>query len=401
MKSLLTSYLIFVVIFSQGQILKAGMWTGQIAYDSIQVPITFEIVSMGGEVPEIIFINGQERITIKNAEISGDSLFIPIDPFDVSIQAQFGAMSITGEYVKNYRDDRMLFTARYGGVRFLKKSTKQNVRIEDRWKMTFSPNTPNMSDGVGLFKQMGDRVTGTVISETSDYRYFDGILDDDSIKLSSFDGAHAFMILGKRNGLNEWEGRIIFDNNYEELWTAVYDAEAELTDPFELVKIEQDTHKPYYDLLGAGTGANAIDPLEYEGKVLIIQVFGTWCPNSLDQTKYLVGWYNKNKDRDVSILASSYEANYSKEYGSKRLEDYKRLNKIPYDMVLGGRLSKTGAAMPFPFINKIKAFPTLVIVDKNGYARYVHSYFNGPATGSYYKEFDVRFNEIMDELLAE
>ena len=70
-------------------------------------------------------------------------------------------------------------------------------------------------------------------------------------------------------------------------------------------------------------------------------------------------------------------------------------------MVLGGRLSKTGAAMPFPFMERIEAFPTLVILDKSGYVRYVHSYFNGPATGEYYQAFDQRFNEIVDSLLAE
>ena len=154
-------------------------------------------------------------------------------------------------------------------------------------------------------------------------------------------------------------------------------------------------------MLGAGSGKNAIDPTKYEGKVLIIQLFGTWCPNSHDQTTYLVDWYQKNKEKDIAILASSYEANYSQEYGLERIEKYKSVNGIEYDMVLGGRLSKTAAAIPFPFMEKIEAFPTLVIVDKQGYVRYVHSYFNGPATGSYYTEFDDRFNAIIAELLAE
>ena len=77
------------------------------------------------------------------------------------------------------------------------------------------------------------------------------------------------------------------------------------------------------------------------------------------------------------------------------------VNEIEYDLILGGRLSKTGAATPFPFMNRIEAFPTLVILDKQGYVRYVHSYFNGPATGEYYRSFDQRFNEIVDLLVAE
>ncbi len=401
MKLLITILLVLSIAYVEGQTLKPGKWTGEISYSKHKVPFQFEVVPTGEAVPEIIFINGRERRSVKNATIKGDSILIPLDPFDVTIKAKFGAMSLTGSYVKHYRHASMPLVAKFGGVRFAKKSTRPSPRIEEKWKMTFSPDSPSMSEGVGLFKQIGDQVTGTVISETSDYRYFEGISDGDSMKLSSFDGAHAFLIRGKKTGPKKWEGEIVFDRNYVESWVAEYDPKAELVDPFEMVKIDEGTHKPYYDLLGAGSGKDSIDPSKYEGKVLLVQLFGTWCPNSHDQTEYLVNWYNKNSDRGVAILASSYEANYSQEYGLKRLSQYREANNIPYDLVLGGRLSKTGAAMSLPFTERIQAFPTLVILDKKGYVRYVHSYFNGPATGDYYKAFDERFNQIIDELLAE
>jgi thiol-disulfide isomerase/thioredoxin len=384
-----------------GQSLKIGKWRGEIAYENNSVPFLFEVIPTGNQAPEFVFINGRERRTVKNATIVGDSVFIPLDPFDVTIQAKFDAMSLTGVYVKHYRNARMPIEANFGNVRFPKKSAKPNVKVESKWSMKFSPDTPSMSEGVGLLNQVGDMVTGTVITETSDYRFFEGIVDGDSLKLSSFDGAHAFMILGKKTDFDKWEGTMVFDNNYSEPWIAVADSEASLIDPFELVNVESGVHQPYYDLLGAGSGKESINPSQDNGKVLLIQLFGTWCPNSHDQTKYLVDWYKRNSDKDVAILASSYETNYSQEYGLERLEQYRKVNNIPYDLVLGGRLSKTGAAMPFPFIERIKAFPTLVILDKKGYVRYVNSYFNGPATGSYYKDFDVRFNQIVDELLSE
>lgn len=401
MKLLLVTLSLFLSLITTAQSLKWGGWRGEIRYDEQAVPFLFEITPSGGEVPEITFINGKERRTIVNARVEGDSIFIPMEPFDVTIEAAFTAMSMSGSYVKHYRDARIPFAASYGGLRFTKNSTRPSGKIEEKWKMTFSPDSPSMSDGVGLFKQVDDQVTGTVLTETSDYRYFEGILDGDSIKLSSFDGAHAFLILGKRTGANDWEGEIVFDNGYNEPWIATYDSKAELDDPFEIVKVEAGTQKPYFDLLGAGSGKGAIDPSKYEGKVLVIQVFGTWCPNSLDQTNYLVDFYKKNKHKDLAILASSYEANYSQEYGLQRLTHYKQANSIPYELVLGGRLNKTSAATSFPFIDKLKAFPTLVIIDKLGYARYVHSYFNGPATGSYYDAFDARFTKIIGELLAE
>ena len=37
------------------------------------------------------------------------------------------------------------------------------------------------------------RVTGTFLTETGDYRYLEGVVDGDSLKLSCFDGSHAFL----------------------------------------------------------------------------------------------------------------------------------------------------------------------------------------------------------------
>lgn len=399
--------LLFVLFLSAfgfdlaSQSLKIGEWKGEISYEDYTVPFLFEVSPSGGEIPEITFINGSERRTVTNAEMTGDTLVIPMDPFDVTIKVRYTAMSMEGFYIKHYRDAKFPFNANFGQQRFTKNSVSPDVPIEEKWDMTFSPETSSMSKGVGIFKKYGNKVFGTVLTETSDYRYFEGIIDGDSMMLSSFDGAHAFMILGKKKGAKEWKGTMVFDNSYSEPWIAKYDPNASIKAPFEVVKVEKGVHKPYYDLLGAGSGRDVVDPSKYQGKVLIIQAFGTWCPNSHDQTKFLSSWYEKNKQRNVAILASSYEANYSQDYGLSRIKEYKLMNNISYDVVLGGRLSKVAAATPFPFIDRIKAFPTLVIVDKEGYARYVHSYFNGPATGTYYKDFIKQFNTIIDELEAE
>ncbi|MEP1032736.1 TlpA disulfide reductase family protein [Ekhidna sp.] len=400
MKFLIVIILLAFSFDSPAQMIKTGQWRGSIIYDSLQIPFTFEVGYPNGDVPEITIINGSDRRVISNATVDGDSIFIPMEPFDVEIRAKFTAMSMSGLYKKYYRGLIIPFKAEFGKPRMKKNSVRPNAPIQERWAITLSPDTPGMSQGIGLFKQRGHIISGTIMTQVSDYRFFEGILDGDSIKLSCFDGAHAFAFLGRQID-NGWSGEMVYGSGYSEPWEAVYDDEAELRGPFEMVEIEQGKHKPYYDLLGAGEGKDAIDPAQYAGKVLVIQLFGTWCPNSHDQTKYLVDWYEENKHRGVSILASSYEANYTRAYGMERLEKYKQVNNIPYDLVLGGRLSKTAAAMPFPFMQRIEAFPTLVILDKQGYVRHVHSYFNGPATGDYYRSFDRRFNEIIDALVAE
>jgi thiol-disulfide isomerase/thioredoxin len=380
------------------QIIKSGQWKGEIHYADGPVPFTFEITYPNGEKPVFTVINGKDRQSFY-PEQEGDTLVIPLEPFDVELRTTFTAMEMNGIYRKYYRGLTYPFKAYYGKPRFVRKTITPLPNLEKRWKVTLNPETDNPDPAVGLFENNGMMVTGTLMTEVSDYRYFEGIQDGDSIKMSCFDGAHAFMILGKKEG-SEWRGELIYDNNYAEPWTAVADQDFTIRDPFKIVDLEPQVHKPYYDLLGAGSGKGAIDTAALKGKVVIIQLFGTWCPNSYDQTRFLVEW-SKQKPEDVKIIAASYEANFTPEYGLRRISEYRESNDIPYDIVLGGRLSKASAAMPFPFMNRIEAFPTLVFVDKKGYARYVNSYFNGPATGEYHEAFKRRFYEIVDELTAE
>lgn len=220
--------------------------------------------------------------------------------------------------------------------------------------------------------------------------------------MSVFDGVHSFILEGSYDQANKkWSGELILDDGYSRPWVGTRNDNAELQDPFEVIDLSGRKVKPDLDKLAALT-EQRVSSEQYEGKVLILQLMGTWCSNSQDQTRYLTRWINEHPDQQVEFLAVNYEANYSVQYGMDRIETYKKRLNIPYNIILGGPLSKSKAAEAFSFIeDEIMAFPTLVFIDKQGYARYVHSYFTGPATGEFYEEFDRRFNAIVEMLSAE
>jgi len=184
----------------RAQYLKQGRWGGVIHYSQRAIPFTFEVSYPNGATPQFTFINGQERREINKVSWQDDSIVISLRPFDVEIKAAVTAMTMEGFYTKFYRNTSFRFTADYDTQRFKKRSIRPSPVVEERWDMVFEEGTPGESRGVGLFKQIGQVVSGTIMAKTSDYRYFEGIMDGDSMKLSSFDGAHAFMILGKKEG---------------------------------------------------------------------------------------------------------------------------------------------------------------------------------------------------------
>ena len=85
------------------QKLDEGIWTGRFEYSSVQPPFSFEVQNMEDGVPTITLINGTDRQVLTNVEISGDSIFIPLKPFDAALRAKFSKSEMTGIWRKNYR----------------------------------------------------------------------------------------------------------------------------------------------------------------------------------------------------------------------------------------------------------------------------------------------------------
>lgn len=384
--------------FIYAQSPKEGVWKGAIIYSNTEVPFQFEVdFQNDSDSPMLTFINGQDRASLQS-EFRNDSLIVPMFGFDITLRMAIGEKKMSGELIKHYRNQSYPFEADYGLSRYEIKEEDSPVEVGPRWEMKVNVGQSNEYPAVGLFQQDGNKVTGTIMTKVSDYRFFEGKVEGNELVMSTFDGVHSFVLKGTYNEASDsWSGDLILDDGYIQEWEGEKDEEAELPDPFKMVDLSGKNIKPDFEKLSV-LSDKKVSPEDYKGKVLVIQIMGTWCANSQDQTRYLRDWYVENKSRDVEILAVNYEANYSPEYGQERISTYKSRLNLDYQMILGGRISKSAAADAFPFIEEIEAFPTLVFVDKNGFARYVHSYFTGPATGEYFEDFDRRFNTIIDEL---
>ena len=218
------------------QSIAEGQWQGNIHYSNATIPFEFRIVgsSLNNDL-QVVLINGSEELVINNGVISGDSIFIPMHAFDATIKARFSGDKMTGRWIKNYKDNwSMTFSAQYEKPRFEIIKIRKNVLVEPIWNMTFNPEFSVSYPSVGYFKQKGQKITGTIAAEVGDLRFFEGVVEGDSIKMSSFDGAHAFLLLGKKVK-GQWQGTLVFDDGYEEPWEAFADKKASLTDPFVVI----------------------------------------------------------------------------------------------------------------------------------------------------------------------
>jgi hypothetical protein len=75
--------------------------------------------------------------------------------------------------------------------------------------------------------------------------------------------------------------------------------------------------------------------------------------------------------------------------------------KVPYNFVIAGTNDKDKASETLPMLNRVVAFPTTIIIGRDGKVRNIYTGFSGPGTGLYYDQYIERFNETINALLNE
>jgi thiol-disulfide isomerase/thioredoxin len=380
--------------------LKEGIWRAEIKMQNQILPFNFQVIKHGEEY-NINLINGKkETIALDEVVVAGDSVFITLHIFDIDLRAKINGDTLNGLYIKNYKEDyRIPFTAIHGSKeRFINpQSSKQ---FDGKWQTIFVENDSVSYPAVGIFKKEGDILTGTFLTETGDYRYLEGYTEDNKMSLFTFDGNHAFIFNATIEN-DSLVGTFHSGKDYVESFTSYEDKNAKIKDADKLTFLKEGYDKVEFSFPGLDGNPVTLNDEKYQNKVVLLQIFGTWCPNCMDETKFYAEWYQKNKDKGVEIIGLAYEAKDDFEYAKTRVEKMKQKYNVDYDYVIAGVYDKKEAAETLPMLNHIISFPTTIFIDKKGKVRKIHTGFSGPATGSYYEEYVDEFNSFMNTLINE
>jgi thiol-disulfide isomerase/thioredoxin len=142
-----------------------------------------------------------------------------------------------------------------------------------------------------------------------------------------------------------------------------------------------------------------IDVPALAGKPKIVQFLGTWCPNCLDETKFLLE-YLRNEDPDIAIVGLAFERHTDPVKARQAIARYRQKLDISYPILLAGSSDKNEASKQLPMLNKVFAFPTLIFIDSDNRVRKIHTGFNGPAT-LHYQSFKKEFHETVISLVGD
>lgn len=383
--------------------LSTGVWRGALkTATGNDIPFNFEITDTAGKKQMTIF-NGSERFKVTDVNVNGDSVAIKMPLFESEFKLKLSNGALSGKWIKHLADSDavMEFNAMHNIAWRFKSDKKPAANISGRWAVGFGEGEEK-DFAVGEFKQTDAKLTGTFLTTTGDYRFLEGVVNGDSLYLSCFDGGHAYLFNAKIKGDSLTAGKFYAGHTGTDVWAAVKDANAKLPDAYSLTALKPGFKKisfTFKDLNGKNV---SLTDERFKNKVVIVQIMGSWCPNCMDESAYLVNYYKKYQPKGVEIVGLAYERTTDFARSQKALQQLKDRFNIPYPILITGYTPARGeAAKSLPMIEKVLGFPTTIIIDKKGDVRKIHTGFSGPGTGSYYLEFISEFEQLTDNLLAE
>jgi thiol-disulfide isomerase/thioredoxin len=269
--------------------------------------------------------------------------------------------------------------------------------LSGRWKTFFSPNTKNEEIAIGVFSSNSNHLTGTFLTETGDYRFLEGETDRDNMFLSCFDGSHAFFFEAyiKNDSL---KGKFYSGSHYTTDWIATKDENFTLRNPDSLTYLVK-TEDFKFKVKDLENKDFTFSSENYKNKVCIIQIMGTWCPNCIDETRFLKEMYEKYHEKGLEIISVCYESPAVFEEQVQKVNLMKKRLNLDFTFLIGGQANKALASEHFSMLNQIISYPTAIFLDKNGRVVKIHTGFNGPGTGEIYTEFVKETEELIMSLL--
>lgn len=124
---------------------------------------------------------------------------------------------------------------------------------------------------------------------------------------------------------------------------------------------------------------------DFKGKVVIVDIWGTWCPPCREEIPHFTELYKKYREKGLEIVGINYE-NLPDDEAKKTIQEFVEKNKVPYTCVIGDEATQSQ-------IPNFEGFPTTLFVDRAGKVR--------AKTVGFEKSMAVELETIVTALLDE
>jgi peroxiredoxin len=284
-------------------------------------------------------------------------------------------------------------------------SASQVAQVAGEWMMSrvaAERTAPRDTRTWTLFlRQSGAEVSGSILRVDGDTGTLSGHWTGGKLVLSHFAGERPVHL----DAQVQPDGTLAVLLNGNANYIAARSSEARAKgipdppDPSRYTSIKNPTEPFHFNFPGMDGKLVSNSDARFKGKVVVLAIGGSWCPNCHDEAPFLSELYEKFHARGLEIVGLSFENDADPAVAHPRMQTFIRRYAIQYPMLLAGDTSEVNAKLPQ--IVNFGAFPTSIYLGRDGRVRSVHAGFASAATGEEHVRLKAEITELIERLLAE
>jgi len=375
----------------------AGLWDASVVVNKLEIPFRFEIAGDGAAVKGSFF-NGDEKVTSTSGSLENGTLTLAFDEYGTKVIATVKDGALEGEYNRGTRGAAYPFKAK----RFTPVVVGDtNIpKIGGLWNIQVGKSSKGEAAWQLIVRQSGAEVSAAILRVDGDTGALTGSFRDGKFVLSHFSGARP-SLLELTPGA---DGTLAVVQGRDEPLTALRAEQArakglpEPSDPSRFTSVKDPTEPLRFSFpdLSGRTVSNSDE--KFRGKVVIVNIGGSWCPNCHDEAPFLAELYKKYKGQGLEIVLLSFEEAEQMK-NPARVRAFVKRYGIDYTVLVPGEPRELADKMP-QGVN-LNSFPTSFILGRDGRVRSVHAGFPGPASGDFHKQAKAEITATVERLLGE
>lgn len=378
-----------------------GLWDASIAVNGVDVPFRIEISTKGTDAGSYFF-NGNEKVNPSTRGSFRDgNLHLEFASYATELTASLKDGAFTGAYVAG-PGTSYPFHAEPHHSSSQAGASSEAPNIGGSWEIQVK-SPKGESAWRLLVNQSRGIISAAILRVDGDTGVLSGAYKDGKFVLSHFTGERPFYV--EVTPLPDQSLRVeILSLHDKQTLVALRPEAARLKglappdDPLQHTTLKnprEPLHFAFPDLTGEVVSDRDV---RFRGKVVLVNITGSWCPNCHDEAPFLEDLYQKYHAQGLEIVALDFEPSEQLKNLSRPRAFIQRYG-IEYVYLIAGEPSQLNEKIPQAA--NLDAWPTTFFVGRDGLVREIHTGFTSRASGERDSELKAEITNSVERLLPE
>jgi thiol-disulfide isomerase/thioredoxin len=381
----------------------SGLWDAVIVSNNAEVPFRFEIVQNERHV-EGFFFEGDRKVGSTSGSFENGTLRLDYDFLNTTLEATLEGDQLRGTY-RNKRANARPQEFRARRFAPVPMTTGEVPRVEGNWAMYRTADDKSKLDVSWrlYLRQSGPEVSGAILRTSGDTGTLVGHWRDGRLVMSHFAGERPLLFEAQLNA--DGTLSVTLDRTSTYLAARTNEARAKgIPEPPDLSRFTSVTDPTErFHFYGPDLDGKMVRDTDaiFQGRVVVLAIGGTWCPNCHDEAPFLVELYKEYHAKGLEIVGLFFENDATLAVARPRILAFIKRHGVEFPILVPGTNQENEIAQKLPQLVNFAVYPTTIFLGRDGRVRRVHAGFASAATGEEHVQLKREERDLIERLLQE